>query len=59
MAITFNEEDVPREALAERVVRRRLLTDARVAGTKILLDRIDLAARAALAIGVNTTRAGI
>ena len=55
MAITFNEEDVPGESLAEGVARRRLLTDARVAGTKILLDRLDLAAGASLAIGVTST----
>jgi mannose-6-phosphate isomerase-like protein (cupin superfamily) len=55
MAITFNEEDIPGEALAEGVARRRLLTEARVAGTKVLLDRIDLTPAASLAIGVAST----
>ncbi|HEX2830646.1 MAG TPA: cupin domain-containing protein [Burkholderiales bacterium] len=55
MAVTFNEDDVEREPLADGAARRRLLTEARVAGTKILLDRVDLAPGASLAIGVAST----
>ena len=55
MAITFNEHDVESEPLASGVTRRRLLTERRVAGTKIRLDRIDLAAGASFVVDVNAT----
>ena len=53
MAITFNERDVASEPLARGVARKRLLTDARVAGTKVWLDRIELAPAAEFAIDVG------
>ena len=53
MAITFNECDVASEPLARGVTRKRLLTDARVAGTKVWLDRVELAAAAAFVIDVS------
>ena len=53
MAITFNERDVESEPLARGVLRKRLLTDARVAGTKVWLDRVELAPAAEFAIDVG------
>jgi len=53
MAITFNESSVAGETSAAGVRRQRLLTEERVPGTRILLDRLTLSpqASAALAIG--------
>ena len=42
MAVTHNESTVPAIAIAAGVHRQRLLTQARVPGTKILLDRLVL-----------------
>ena len=42
MAVTFNESSVWPEVLATGIERQRLLTQARVPGTKILLDRMKL-----------------
>ena len=44
MAITFNESTVWPEVLMPGLERQRLMTAARVPGTKILLDRFNLAA---------------
>ncbi len=53
MAVTFNESSAWPETLATGVQRQRLLTTARVPGTKIYLDRITLAAGATLDIAVS------
>ncbi len=52
MAIAFNHSTVPAEALAGNVSRQRLLTEARVKGTNILLDRLTLAPGATLVLSV-------
>src|SRR5688572_15502079 len=53
MAITFNEASVPSEDLRVGVRCRRLLTTARVPGTKVLLDRLEIDPRAELDIAVG------
>lgn len=52
MAVTFNESTVWAEVLAPGIERQRLLTAARVPGTKILLDRMKLGAGASTALTV-------
>ncbi|MBZ5528088.1 MAG: cupin domain-containing protein [Acidobacteriia bacterium] len=44
MAVSFNASTVPAEPLARGVERQRLLTQERVPGTNILLDRLSFAA---------------
>ena len=53
MAVTFNETSVWPEVLTPGVERQRLLTAARVPGTHILLDRMKLAAGAAVELRVS------
>ena len=53
MAITFNESSVWPEVLTPGVERQRLLTAARVPGTKILLDRMKLAGGASIELRVT------
>ena len=53
MAITINERDVWSEALSSGVERRRLLTQSRVPGSKVIVDRLSLAPRATLALEVG------
>lgn len=53
MAITFNESSVAGEALAAGVRRQRLLTEARVSGTRILLDRLTLSPDASTAFEIG------
>ncbi len=53
MAIAFNQNTVPAEAQAGNVSRQRLLTEARVKGTNILLDRLTLAPGAATELEVS------
>lgn len=53
MAVTFNESSAWPEVLTAGVQRQRLLTSARVPGTKIYLDRITLAAGASFEISVT------
>lgn len=55
MAFTVNESTVPAEPSGNRVARQRLLTPARVPGTKILLDRVSLAPGAEFTIRVATS----
>jgi len=52
LAVTFNESTVWAEVLAPGIERQRLLTAARVPGTKILLDRMKLGAGASTALTV-------
>ena len=52
MAVTFNESAVAAQPLSAGVSRQRLLTDARVPGTKIFLDRLTLAAGASFEAGI-------
>jgi len=52
MAITFNECTVAAEPFGVNAKRQRLLTAARVKGTRILLDRLVLAAGAAIELAV-------
>jgi quercetin dioxygenase-like cupin family protein len=52
MAIQFNESTVTAEPFGMNVRRQRLLTDARVKGTNILLDRWTLAPGAVAALEV-------
>lgn len=52
MAVVFNQSTVPAETIADHVSRQRLLTEARVKGTSILLDRLTLAPGAAAALKV-------
>ena len=52
MAVVFNESTIPAETIAGNVRRQRLLTEARVAGTNILLDRLTLAPGAAAELDV-------
>ena len=54
VAITFNESSVWPEVLVPGVERQRLMTAARIPGTKILLDRIKLAAAASMELRVAT-----
>jgi len=53
LAVTFNESSVWAEVLTPGVERQRLMTPARVPGTKILLDRVKLAAAAAIELQVT------
>jgi quercetin dioxygenase-like cupin family protein len=53
MAITFNEGSIAAEALSPEVQRQRLLTEARVKGAKVHLDRLTLAPGAHHALGVS------
>lgn len=46
MGIAFNEKTVAAQPIDTGVVRQRLLTDERVKGTSVLLDRLSLAAGA-------------
>src|SRR4051812_3361458 len=46
MAIAFNETTVAAQPIATGVTRQRLVTDERVKGTSMLLDRFTLAAGA-------------
>lgn len=55
MAYSINEASVAAEPLAAKVSRQRLLTEARVAGTKILLDRLTLEAGGAAPLAVAAT----
>jgi quercetin dioxygenase-like cupin family protein len=52
MAITFNESTIAAEPFGVNAKRQRLLTDARVKGTKILLDRLTLGAGAVIELAV-------
>ena len=52
MAITFNVSSVPAESLGNGVARQRLLTQERVAGTNILLDRLTFAVGASFEFAV-------
>ena len=52
MAVTFNESTVAAEAAGNGVKRQRLLTEARVEGTRVLLDRLTLAPGAAFELAV-------
>jgi quercetin dioxygenase-like cupin family protein len=53
LAVTFNESSVWAEVLTPGVERQRLLTRARVPGTKILLDRLKLAAGTSMELQVT------
>jgi len=53
MAFTVNEATVASDAVAVGVTRQRLLTKARVRDTKILLDKLTLAAGATTALDVS------
>ncbi len=52
MAVSFNQSAVAAESVGEGVTRQRLLTDARVKGTNILLDRLTLGAGATTSLRV-------
>lgn len=52
MAITFNERAVDAQAFGVNAWRQRLLTEARVKGTKVLLDRWTLGPRAEIELGL-------
>lgn len=52
MAIIFNESSITAESAGQAVSRKRLLTQARVPGTRILLDRLGLDAGGTLALKV-------
>ena len=52
MAVTINESTIAAENVADKVQRQRLLTDARVKDTHILLDRLTLAPGATLELTV-------
>lgn len=54
MAISFNESSVWAEVLTPGVERQRLLTVGRVPRTKVLLDRVKLAAGASMTLRVGT-----
>ena len=53
MAVAFHESSVAPEALAPGVSRQRLLTGERIAGTKVLLDRLVLAPQARIEVSVS------
>ena len=53
MAVVFNESTIAAKTIADNVRRQRLLTDARVKGTNILLDRLTLAPGAAVELEVT------
>ena len=48
MAITINETSVAAETTDPGIKRRRLLTNERVKGTRLLLDRVQIAAGATM-----------
>ena len=52
MAITFNESAVDAQSFGVNAHRQRLLTEARVKGTKVLLDRWTLGPGAAIELGL-------
>jgi quercetin dioxygenase-like cupin family protein len=52
LAVTFNESSVWAEVLATGIERQRLITAARVPGTKILLDRMKLSPAASTSLDV-------
>ena len=52
MAITFNETTIAAEPFGVHAKRQRLLTEARVKGTRILLDRLTLGAGAVIELDV-------
>ena len=58
MAVTFNESTVAATALSPGVARLRLLTEARVPGTKVFLDRLELAAGTAFEMCVSSEDLG-
>jgi mannose-6-phosphate isomerase-like protein (cupin superfamily) len=53
MAITINESAIEHEPLSAGVARKRLLTNARVAGTRIFLDRLELSRDAELELKIS------
>ena len=55
MATIFNESAVSAEAAGKSAGRQRLLTDARVKGTQLLLDRLTLEAGGELPLAVPAT----
>jgi len=54
LAVTFNESSVWPEVLATGIERQRLLTQARVPGTQILLDRMKLDPGVSTSLDVGT-----
>ncbi len=54
MAVTFNESTVAAQPTGKGVERQKLLTQERVSGTSILLDRLTLAAHSSFEIAVPT-----
>ena len=52
MAITFNERAVDAQSFGVNAYRQRLLTDARVKGTNVLLDRWTLGPGAVIELGI-------
>ena len=52
MAVTFNESSIPAQPLSGGVRRQRLLTDAAVPGTRVLLDRLTITDGATLEVAV-------
>ncbi|MCE2946282.1 MAG: cupin domain-containing protein [bacterium] len=58
MAITFNESSVAGEPFGAGVQRQRLLTEERVAGTRILLDRLSLGANSVAAVEIGPRSLG-
>ena len=53
MAISFNESSVQAVPLGAGVARQHLITEARVPGTNILLDRVTLAAGGTLGLAIR------
>lgn len=53
MAISFNESTVAGEATGSRGTRQRLLTNERIPGTNILLDRLTVGAGGSIALEVG------
>jgi quercetin dioxygenase-like cupin family protein len=53
MSITISESAIEHEPLSAGVARKRLLTHARVAGTRIFLDRIEFEPQAAFELNVS------
>jgi mannose-6-phosphate isomerase-like protein (cupin superfamily) len=52
MAVTLNESTVSAEPMSLGVARQRLLTKARVSGTKVFVDRLTLAAGASFELNI-------
>jgi quercetin dioxygenase-like cupin family protein len=52
MAVSFNQNSVAAQTLSPGVARQRLLTEARVPGTKVFVDRLTIAAGASLELNV-------